>query len=99
MPTKAKDKPESTRPETFSPDPSDPTGHAMIKTGPQPVDTEGYKGKYHKIGEPKSAEPYALKIVDADEASQHYDRTHHLINQEHFWTGSEAEFKQQFEKL
>jgi hypothetical protein len=86
----------STRPAAFVPDPADPK--KTIQVGPQNVDTGGYSGSYHEVGETKNAEPYKLKVVEDDVASDHYGRTHHLINQENFWTGSEKEFKEQFEK-
>jgi hypothetical protein len=89
----------STRPKAFAPDPEhphDPT--KMRQVGPQEVDTEGYSGSYHRISEPKDAEAYKLKVVDEAEAAAHYGRTHHLINQENFWAGTEKEFKDQFEK-
>jgi len=95
-PTKVEAPFKSTRPEAFAPDPADP--RKAIKVGPQEVDTKGFSGSYHKLSEPKDAEPYKLKVVEDDEAANHYGRTHHLINQENFWTGTEKEFKDQFEK-
>lgn len=91
-PVKKSEPPPSTRPDVFVPNPADPK--KMTKVGPQDVDMAGFSGKYHKIDEHKDAEPYGLKIVDDDP----YGKTHHLKNQEHFWTGTEAEFKAQFEK-
>lgn len=85
------------RPPAFVADPKDHT--KAIQVGPQEVDTEGYSGKYHKIDEPANALPYALKVLSDDEASHDYDRTHHLINQHHFWSGTKQQFKEQFEKV
>jgi hypothetical protein len=88
------------RPEAFITDPSDPTGKKAIQVGRQYVDETGYSGSYHKLDEPENALSYKLKSVDEDspEASEHYGRTHHAINQHHFWTGTKEEFKLQFEK-
>jgi hypothetical protein len=85
------------RPEAYVTDPND--AKKAIKVGPQPVNTEGYSGKYHKVDEPENALPYALKVLPEDEAAGHYDHTHHLINEHHFWTGSKQQFKEQFEKI
>jgi hypothetical protein len=88
----------STRPSMFVANPLKPT--EAMKVGPLEVDTKGYSGKYHKIGEPKGAEPYALKVVEEDDeaATSNYGHTHHLLNQEHYWTGTKQQFKDQFEK-
>lgn len=88
--------PPSTRPAAFAPDPADPK--KTIKVGPQEVDTKGYSGSYHKNDEHPKAEPYALKVYDEGEAAEHYGHTHHLINQEHYWSGTEKQFKEQFDK-
>lgn len=87
---------ESTRPAAFVADPKDP--QKAVQVGPQEVDMKGYTGKYHKIGEPKDAPDYGLMVVDEDEAAKHYGHTHHAKSEEHFWTGTEKQFKEQFEK-
>jgi len=57
----------------------------------KPDDLKEYKGSYkHKLYK----EPFGLKVVEDDT----HGRTHHLKNTDHFWSGTEEEFKQQFEK-
>jgi len=100
MPKKAKSpapKFESTRPPAFMPDPADP--RKAVQVGPQKPDMEGYKGSYHKIGEPDDAPTYGLKIVDEAGALPHFGRTHHAKSTEFSWHGTEKEFKEQFEKV
>jgi hypothetical protein len=100
MPTKktakAEPKFESTRPPAFAPHPTNPK--ESVQVGPQKPDMEGYSGKYHKIGEPKDAPPYGLKVLDESDTAAHFGRTHHLRSEEFSWSGSEKEFKEQFEK-
>lgn len=86
----------TTRPAAFVPDPDDPK--KAIQVGPQEVSTEGYEGSYRKIGDPESAPTYQLKVLDEDEAAGHYGRTHHAINQEFHWSGTEEQFRQQFDR-
>jgi hypothetical protein len=82
------------RPATFVHDPTSDDPHRMRQAGPMKVDMTGFEGSYHKKSEPKDAEPYALKIVADDPTGQ----THHLKNQDHFWSGTEAQFKEQFDR-
>jgi hypothetical protein len=85
----------STRPATFVPDPESREQGKMKQVGPMKVDVTGYgDGSFHKIGEPEEAEAYSLKIVKDDPHGQ----THQAINQEHFWSGTAEQFKEQFEK-
>lgn len=85
----------STRPATFVPDPKPDEPQRMKQVGPMKVDVEGYDdGSFKKIGEPPGSEPYKLKIVEDDPHGQ----THQAINQEHYWSGTEEQFKAQFEK-
>lgn len=58
--------------------------------GATPEDT-AYKGRYTKHDD---GEPYALAIDK--EATD--GRTHFAKNSAHFWNGTEAEFRAQFEK-
>ena len=81
---------------TFAPDPDhphDPT--KMRQVGPMKVDMEGFDGAYKKLGEPEGSEPYGLKKL---EEPDQYGNTHYLKNQEHFWAGTEEQFKKEFEK-
>jgi len=94
--TKAEPKFESTRPPAFVPSPTDPK--KTVQVGPQDPDMTGYSGSYHKIGEPKDAPPYGLKIMEGEDTAQHFGRTHHARSKEFSWSGTEAEFKAQFEK-
>lgn len=86
----------STRPPTFVGDPTDPKKQTQF--GPIKPDMEGYKGSYHKISEPKDSPPYGLKVLDVDEAGEHFGRTHHARSTEFSWTGTEQEFKEQFDQ-
>lgn len=92
---KAPEKFESTRPKVHVPDPNNP--RKAIEVGQEKPDMTGYKGSYHKIGEPKDAPPYGLKVVDDDEAANHFGRTHHARSTEFSWQGTAKEFKEQFE--
>jgi hypothetical protein len=65
------------------------TGKVTGEVSTKPTDLGDYKGSYH-LGDEK--EPYGLKVVE-DEV---YGRTHLLKNVEHFWAGTEAEFKDKF---
>lgn len=67
----------------------------MKQVGPQEVDMTGFdEGSFRKLGEPQGSEMYKLKIVEDDPHGQ----THQLKNQEHYWSGTEEQFKAQFEK-
>lgn len=57
-------------------------------TQPDPND---YKGKFLKESD---GEVYGLCVVENDPLG----RTHKARNDEHFWEGTKAEFKEQFEK-
>jgi hypothetical protein len=96
MPAKKDDEaPPSTRPATFIPDPAPGEPHRMRQVGPEKVDMTGFgDGTFTKLGEPPGSEPYKLKIIEDDPHGQ----THHLKNQEHFWSGTAEQFKAQFEK-
>jgi hypothetical protein len=85
----------SARPATFIPDPESREPGKMKQIGPQEVDMTGFDdGSFKKLGEPEGSEPYSLKIVEDDPHGQ----THHLKNQEHFWSGTAEQFKAHFEK-
>ncbi len=103
MPKKSAKKagpPPSTRPMVSIPDPDDPSGKKIKMLAPQPVETKGYSGSFRKIDEPEGSEPYKLRTVDADdeEALTNFGHTHFAVNQEHFWSGTEKQFRDQFEK-
>ena len=67
------------------------TGKIAGQMSTKPTDLGEYKGSYkHKLYK----EPFGLKVVE-DET---HGRTHHLKNVDHFWSGTEDEFKAQFEK-
>jgi len=81
------------RPATFTASAADPTKPVQI--GPQKVDLSEFdEGQFRKISEPEDSEPYHLKIVEDDLSGN----THHLKNQDHFWTGTKEQFKAQFDK-
>lgn len=63
-----------------------------------PDDLDEYKGKYkyRRDGEFKD-EVFGLKIVPDDEVRAH--KTHHAKSPRGFWDGTEAEFRDQFDKL
>ena len=59
----------------------------------KPADLKDYKGsyKYKFSGDPD--ERYGLKVVeDAPDGM-----THHLKSNDHYWNGTEAQFKEQFD--
>lgn len=62
---------------------------ALPSAAEVPADSE-YKGTYKG----KDGEKYALAVRE-DEPSE---KTHFLKNSRHFWNGTLAEFKDQFEK-
>lgn len=55
-------------------------------------DLKDYKGEYTK----DDGEVYALATVPEDQAIDH--KTHFAMNTEHFWNGTQQQFKEQFEK-
>jgi len=63
-----------------------------------PTDLNEYKGKYkyRRDGEFKG-EVFGLKIVPDNEVRAH--KTHHAKSPRGFWDGTEAEFRDQFDKL
>jgi len=67
------------------------TGETTGTVSTKPADLGDYKGKYTMKGE---KEPYGLKEVKDDP----HGRTHHLKNVNHYWEGTEEEFKEQFNK-
>jgi hypothetical protein len=63
-------------------------------TGPvstEPTDLDEYEGEYVQTS---TGETYGLKVVENDP----HGRTHHAKNVDHFWSGTEDEFKLQFER-
>jgi hypothetical protein len=87
--------PSTARPATFIHDPSTDDPTRMKQVGPQKVDMTGFDdGSFRKKGETKKDEPYQLMIVEDDPMGH----THHLKNQDHFWSGTEEQFKAQFDR-
>jgi hypothetical protein len=63
----------------------------LIEVSTKPKDLGDFKGSYkHKLYK----DPFSLKVVEDDT----HGRTHHLKNNDHYWAGTEEEFKAQFEK-
>jgi hypothetical protein len=66
-----------------------------IQVAPQTVDVSKHKGQYYKKDQPKDSDFsfYALRVLPANQ----YGETHHLLNSEFSWLGTETQFKEQFE--
>jgi hypothetical protein len=73
------------------PKPIDPKSGEPIDT--TPVDLDDYEGSYTNVAHP--GETFGLKI---DEDDPHLGHTHHLKSVDHYWSGTEQEFKEAFEK-
>jgi hypothetical protein len=77
-----------------------------VQVGPQAVDMTGYdEGEYIKKSEQEeyeakggeqadipAPEPYGLKVIPDDV----YGHTHHLKNNDHYWSGRKDQFELQF---
>ncbi len=89
---------ESPRKPIFVPSKDDPSKAIEVK--PTEVDLKGYSGKYHHNSEPENFPDYQLKVIDADhpDAVETFGHTHWAKNQDRTWSGSEADFKANFEK-
>ena len=59
-------------------------------------DMTGYKGSYKLKDAPEGTPPFGLKVVEEGEG--HYGHTHFLRSEEHSWSGTEEDFKDQFDK-
>jgi hypothetical protein len=68
-----------------------------LKTGKlvdsKPTDLDEYEGGYtKKDGDPE--ESYGLKVVENDPRGN----THHAKSNDHYWEGTEQQFKEQFDE-
>jgi len=57
------------------------------------ADLTGYEGKWI---EKRTGEAYGLKIVPV--VDPEFGHTHELKNEIHFWSGTEKQFREQFQK-
>ena len=75
---------------TIRNEPLDAKGNKIDTT---PDDLDEYKGSYRHAAHP--GESFGLKVVEDD---PHLGHTHHLKSKDHFWSGTQQEFKEAFEK-
>lgn len=68
----------------------------------QPIDleAEGHKGNtyIHKTQKDKDGKPISGKLKVVPEELGHFGRTHIVKGQTHTWTGTQDDFRDQFEK-
>lgn len=70
---------------------TDPVSGKTTEVSTTPPDLKDYKGSYTHASYP---DKFGLKVMEDDP----HGKTHHLKSVDHFWSGTEDEFKQQFEK-
>ena len=78
-------------PETMRAETIDKEGKLIDRT---PTDLDEYEGSYKKKdGDPE--ESYGLKVVENDPRGN----THKCKSNDHYWEGTELQFKEQFDEM